>query len=63
MKIDIAMFPTVCAGTRSTRSDDRGPWLGVAVVAEHLHLPVGIDRAEGVTAGRGMRRRSTRSWR
>jgi hypothetical protein len=64
MKIGIAMFPTIDApapGRLGRMIKDRG--LESLWFAEHSHLPVGIARAEGVTAGTGMRRHSTRSWR
>ena len=64
MKIGIAMFPLVDAaapGRLGRMIEDRG--LESLWFAEHSHLPVGIARAEGVTAGAGMRRHSTRSGR
>jgi alkanesulfonate monooxygenase SsuD/methylene tetrahydromethanopterin reductase-like flavin-dependent oxidoreductase (luciferase family) len=48
MKIGIAMFPTVDApspGRLGRMIEDRG--LESLWFAEHSHLPVGIDRAEG----------------
>jgi alkanesulfonate monooxygenase SsuD/methylene tetrahydromethanopterin reductase-like flavin-dependent oxidoreductase (luciferase family) len=64
MKIGIAMFPTIDAPAPDRLAqmiENRG--LESLWFAEHSHLPVGIARAEGVTAGTGMRRHSTRSWR
>jgi hypothetical protein len=55
MKIGIAMFPTIDApapGRLGRMIKDRG--LESLWFAEHSHLPVGIARAEGVTAGTGM---------
>jgi alkanesulfonate monooxygenase SsuD/methylene tetrahydromethanopterin reductase-like flavin-dependent oxidoreductase (luciferase family) len=52
MKIGIAMFPTVDApspGRLGRMIEDRG--LESLWFAEHSHLPVGIDRAEGGDGG------------
>jgi hypothetical protein len=64
MKIGIAMFPIIDApapGRLGRMIEDRS--LESLWFAEHSHLPVEIARAEGLTAGTGIRRHSTRSWR
>ena len=64
MKIGIAMFPTVDApapGRLAPMIEDRG--LESLWFAEHSHLPSGKIGPREVTAGAGMRRHSTRSWR